>query len=112
YSSGNTGHPGQRPHRSGAGDVSRNTQDGAYDKKNEARSRHDDIVHDEPGNVEDEGKPEADGPEMIQNNVDMRPGLRRSLRRRLQSKFVVTDLPANLSRDGDHDQTDNCQTQD
>ena len=107
---GNPRNPGQRPHRSSAGDIGRNTQDGAYDKNDQARSRHDRILHEEPGNVEDEGEHEADGREVIQNDVDMRPGLRRSLRRRVQSEFVVIDLPADLSRDGHQDQTDDRKT--
>ena len=108
----NPRHPGQRPHRSGAGDISRNAQDGAYDKNNEARSLHDDVVHDERGNVEEEREHEADGREVIQDDVDMRPGLRSSLRRRVQSQFVVIDLPANLSRDDHQGESDKCETQD
>jgi hypothetical protein len=71
-----------------------------------------DVVHDERGNVEEEREHEADGREVIQDDVDMRPGLRSSLRRRVQSQFVVIDLPANLSRDDHQGESDKCETQD
>ena len=67
---------GQRPHRSGAGDISRDAQYCADDKEDEAASLHDVIVHDERGNVEKEREHKSDRGEVIQDDVDMRPGLR------------------------------------
>ena len=96
---------GQGPHGSRARDIGRDNHHGADDKEYETAARQDIVVHGKRGQEKTEREHKSDRREVIQDHMDMRPGLRSrhksALLLRVQKELVVTDLPAVFSRE-DH----------
>jgi hypothetical protein len=109
---GDAGHGrlGQRPHGRGARDIGRSAEDAADREAGEARALQDIVIPVEGEDVERERRDEADGREVVDDHMDMRPELRRRLSFRNvaargqvhagadhRMQLAMADLPAELA---------------